>query len=102
MGAPGKDRTCGIWNRKKNQISFLYIFFTNFQPKFRGVMSTRSHLKNRILVQSHGGAEFQTGGILQYFEDLKRDTNKDPGPKGIFEMTSNNYLPKPTARKIIS
>ena len=89
MGAPGKDRTCGTRIRKKNQISFLYIFFTNFQPKFRGVKSTRSHLKNRILVLSHGGAEFQTGGILQYFEDLKRGTNKDTGPKNIFEIASN-------------
>ena len=49
----------------------------------------RSHLKNRILVQDRGGAEFQTAGILQYVEDLKRGTNKDIGPKDIFEMASN-------------
>ncbi len=48
----------------------------------------RSHLKNRILVQDHGGAEFQTGGILLYVEDLRRGSNKDIGPKDIFEMTS--------------
>jgi hypothetical protein len=35
-----------------------------------------------------GGAEFQTGGILLYVEDLKRGTNKDIGPKDIFEMGS--------------
>ena len=48
----------------------------------------RSQLKNRILVQDRGGAEFQTGGILLYVEDLKRGTNKDIGPKDIFEMAS--------------
>ena len=51
---------------------------------------TRSCLKNRILVQDRGGAESQTGGILLYVEDLKRGTNKDIGPKDIFEMASNN------------
>ena len=35
----------------------------------------RTHLKNRILVQDCGGAEFQTGGILLYVEDLKLGTN---------------------------
>jgi NADPH-dependent glutamate synthase beta subunit-like oxidoreductase len=65
----------------------------------------RTHLKNRILVQDRGGAEFsrvagfpvrsytpcgsQTGGILLYVEDLKRGTNKDIGPKDIFEMGSS-------------
>jgi len=32
------------------------------------------------LVQDRGGAEFQTGGILLYVEDLKRDTNKEIYP----------------------
>jgi hypothetical protein len=41
------------------------------------------------LVQDRGGAEFQTGGILLYAEDLKRGTNKDIGPKDIFEIASN-------------
>jgi hypothetical protein len=41
------------------------------------------------LVQDRGGAELQTGGIRLYVEDLKRDTNKDIGPKDIFEMASN-------------
>jgi hypothetical protein len=50
----------------------------------------RTHLKNRILVQDRGGAEFQTGGILLYVEDLKRGTNKDIGPKDIFEMGSSH------------
>ena len=40
------------------------------------------------MVQDRGGAEFQTGGILLYVEDLKRGTNKDIGPKDIFEMAS--------------
>jgi hypothetical protein len=48
----------------------------------------RTYLKNRILVQDCGGAEFQTGGILLYVEDLKRGTNKDIGPKDIVEMGS--------------
>jgi hypothetical protein len=38
-----------------------------------------------------GGAEFQTGGILEYFEDLKRGTNKDIGPKDIFEIASKIF-----------
>jgi hypothetical protein len=38
------------------------------------------------LVQDRGGAEFKTEGILLYVEDLKRGTNKDIGPKDIFEM----------------
>jgi hypothetical protein len=41
------------------------------------------------LVQDRGGAEFQTAGILLYVEDLKRGTNKDIGPKDIFEMSSS-------------
>jgi hypothetical protein len=49
---------------------------------------TGTHLKNRILVQDRGGAEFKTGGILLYVEDFKRGTNKDIGPKDIFEMGS--------------
>jgi len=40
------------------------------------------------LVQDRGGAAFQTGSILLYVEDLKRGTNKDIGPKDIFEMGS--------------
>jgi hypothetical protein len=63
---------------------------------------TRSHLKNRILVQDRGGAEFQTAGILLYVEDLKPGTNKDMGPKDIFEMASNNTsLRKPDMLKEI-
>jgi hypothetical protein len=50
---------------------------------------TRTHLKNRIFVQDRGGAEFKTGGILLYVEDFKRGTNKDIGPKDIFEMGSS-------------
>ena len=51
---------------------------------------TRSHLKNRILVQDRDRAEFQTRGIPLYVEDLKRGPNKDIGPKDIFEMASNS------------
>jgi len=56
-----------------------------------GAFFIRIHLKNRILVQDRGGAEFKTGGILLYVEDLKPGTNKDIGPKDIFEMGSR-YL----------
>jgi hypothetical protein len=52
----------------------------------------RTHLKNRILVQDRGGAEFKTGDILLYVEDFKRGTNKDIGPKDIFEMGSS-FIP---------
>jgi len=54
-------------------------------------LSFRTYLKNRILVQNRGGAEFITAGILLYVEDLKRGTNKDIGTKDIFEIGSN-YL----------
>jgi hypothetical protein len=54
-------------------------------------MDIRSHLKNRILVQNRGGGVSQTGGILKYFEDLKQDTNKEFGPKDIFEIASSYW-----------
>jgi len=41
------------------------------------------------LVQDRGGAELQTGGILLYVGDLKRGSNKDIGPKDIFERGSH-------------
>ena len=50
------------------------------------------HLKNRILVQDRGGAEFQTAGNLLVVEVLKRGTNKDIGPKDIFEMASRRAV----------
>jgi hypothetical protein len=62
--------------------------------------ASRTHLKNRILVQDRGGAEFQTGGILLYVEDLKRGTNKDIGTKDIFEMGSNFMIPRGSACKL--
>jgi len=55
----------------------------------------RSCLKNRILAQGRGGAELQTGGILEYFEDLKRGTNpagKGGRPKDVFEIASKTAL----------
>mgnify|MGYP001819459866 CR=1 FL=1 len=52
-------------------------------------INLRSRLKNRILAQGQGGAEFQTGGILMYVEDLKRGPNAEIGSKDIFEMASH-------------
>jgi len=49
----------------------------------------RTYLKNRILVQDRGGAEFQTAGNLLVVEDFKRGSNKDIGPKDILEMGSS-------------
>jgi hypothetical protein len=46
-------------------------------PWLQAASLIRTYLKNRILVQDRGGAEFQTGGILLYVEDLKLGTNKD-------------------------
>jgi hypothetical protein len=73
------------------ECSHLWTFFAYAYNLRRGSLTCfiRTHLKNRILVQDRGGAEFQTGGILLYVEDLKRGTNKDIGPKDIFEMGSN-------------
>jgi hypothetical protein len=50
----------------------------------------RTYLKDRILIQDRGGAEFKTGGILLYVEDFKRGSNKDIGPKDIFETGSKS------------
>ena len=63
------------------------MIFTN-SSKIKSGNLFRSYLKNRILVQDRGGAKLKTGGILLYVEDLKRGTNKDIGPKDIFEMAS--------------
>jgi hypothetical protein len=41
---------------------------------------TRSHLKNRILVQDQGGADVQPAGILKYSEELKRGPNTETCP----------------------
>ena len=51
---------------------------------------TRSHLKKRILVKYRGGAKLQPAGILLYFQELKRGTNKEIGPKDFFEIASTN------------
>jgi hypothetical protein len=55
------------------------------------------------LVQDRGGAEFKTGGIQLYVEDFKRGSNKDIGPKDIFEIGSHHYYQARHAaiRKII-
>ena len=52
------------------------------------IRGSASSPKNRILVQSQGGIKFQPGGILWYFEDLKREPNEGFGPKDIFEIPS--------------
>jgi hypothetical protein len=76
--------------------------FGEFSVKITGICTkpfvTRTHLKNRILVQDRGGVEFKTAGNLLVVEDLKRGTNKDIGPKDIFEMGSiyKAHLPPPS------
>jgi hypothetical protein len=73
-------------------------------PDSKDTRLIRAYLKNRIFIQDLGGAEFpsiagfpfwsypacgsQTGVRLRRIEDLKRGTNKDIGPKDIFEMGS--------------
>jgi len=47
----------------------------------------------RLRRDTRGGAELKTAGILLYVEDLKRGTNKDIGPKDIFEMGSKKVAP---------
>jgi len=51
---------------------------------------TRSHLKNRILVQGQDGAEVQPAGILKYSEELKRGPNTEIEPKDFFEIASKS------------
>jgi hypothetical protein len=63
------------------------------------LQAIRTHLKNKILVQDRGGAEFYTGGILLYVEDLKRGLNKDIGPKDIFELGSSHHLTRAVKTK---
>ena len=41
------------------------------------------------MAQGQGGTEFQPADILKYFEELKRDPNKEIGTKDIFEMASS-------------
>ena len=63
-------------------------------PLIRGKKSQlrRRYLKNRILVQCRGRAEFQTGGPPQADRNLKRGSNKDIGPKDIYEIASKTAL----------
>jgi len=77
-----------------NFVSFVVIKTKPLRHE-RSLKSSRSHLKNRILVQDRGGAEFQTAGNLWVVEDLKRGPNKDMGPKDIFEMASILKRPQP-------
>ena len=83
----------------------LYFLISSQKSSIRNRFkdNLKSHLKNRILVQDsvfasslrrdkRDGAEFQTAGILLYVEDLKRGTNKDIGPKGIFEMAFREFF----------
>jgi len=72
-------------------IGFDRFLPENGQRQIIKILS-RSHLKKRILVQVRGGAEFKTAGILKYFEDFKRGTNKEIGPKDFFEIASNTFL----------
>ena len=66
-------------SRKKTKLeSYLKIWMRN--------LYTKSHLKNRILVQDQGGAEFQPAGILKYFEELRRGPNIEIEPKNFFEI----------------
>jgi hypothetical protein len=58
-------------------------------PGHLAIRVFRTYLKNRILVQDRDGAEFKTGGILLYVEDFKRGSNKEIGPKEIFEIGSS-------------
>ena len=61
-------------------------------------MAYRSHLKKRILVQDQGGRDIQTGGILQYFEDLNLAPNAEIGPKDFFEIASSLLQPQALVR----
>jgi hypothetical protein len=53
------------------------------------------------LAQDRGGAEFQTAGNLLVVEDLKQGTNKDIGPKDIFEMASSLSFEGHGVKKLI-
>jgi hypothetical protein len=79
-------------NAIRNVFLSLFLRTNFFGHRFAPVLSA-SHLKNRILVQDRGGAEFKTAGILLYVEDFKRGSNKDIGPKDIFELGSNQIIP---------
>ena len=63
--------------------------YTKDKKRPSGPFFSRTYLKYRILVQDRGGSKFQTGGILLYVEDLKRGSNKEVGPKDIFEIDSS-------------
>ena len=69
------------WTRLR-RYNFKRVIYIRF------IRVSRSHLKNRILVQGQGGVTFQPAGILLYFEELKREPNAEIGPKDIFEIAS--------------
>jgi len=48
-----------------------------------------SPLKSAGSTTSQGGRDIQTGGILQYFEDLNSVPNAEIGPKDFFEIASS-------------
>jgi hypothetical protein len=70
-----------LLHRKMCIIAFR---ISNISSKF----VSRSHLKNRILVQVQGGIEFQPADILKYFEELEFGPNTEIGTKDLFEMAS--------------
>jgi hypothetical protein len=87
-----QSRCCGICLARNVEIATgckaPSLFGKN--PKFDPDL-IRSHLKNRILGQGQGGADFQPAGIHKYVEELKRGANTEIGPKDIFEIASGVY-----------
>jgi hypothetical protein len=57
-------------------------------PRFQLIFLDRNHLKIRILFPDQGGRAFGAAGIHRYFEDSKRASNADMGPKDFFETCS--------------
>jgi phospholipid transport system substrate-binding protein len=67
------NNTWKIYDVEIQGVSIIRILLTTFCKKCKNRLITRIHLKNRILVQDRG-------------------TNKDIGPKDIFEMDSKNAV----------
>ncbi len=52
------------------------------------MISLRTPIKMKILVQGQGGGEVQAAGILAYSEDLNLASNTEIGPKAHFDRGS--------------
>ena len=64
------------------------IFLKNVITSYFRDMILESISKIRFWFKVEAGLRFKPEEYITYFEDLKRDSNKEIGPKDIFEFAS--------------